>query len=61
MGGPQPLATTMNGAALLGIEVDPAHIRKRIETGYCDAMTHNLDEALALLLAAIDEDTVSGI
>jgi urocanate hydratase len=54
MGGAQPLAATMNGAALLGIEVDPARIRKRIETGYCDAMTDSLDEALAILRAAMD-------
>ncbi len=53
MGGAQPLAATMNGAAFLGIDVDPARIRKRIETGYCDAMTHNLDEALAILREAI--------
>src|ERR1700727_371520 len=49
MGGAQPLAATMNGAAFLGIDVDPARIRKRIETGYCDRMTHSLDEALAIL------------
>ena len=53
MGGAQPLAATMNGAACLGIEVDPARIRKRIETGYCDAMTDNLDEALAILREAM--------
>ncbi|MGD0363964.1 MAG: urocanate hydratase [Bryobacteraceae bacterium] len=53
MGGAQPLAATMNGATFLGIDVDPARIRKRIETGYCDAMTHNLDEALAILREAI--------
>ena len=54
MGGAQPLAATMNGAAFLGIEVDPARIRKRIETGYCDVMTHSLDEALATLRQAMD-------
>ena len=54
MGGAQPLAATMNGAAFLGIDVDPARIRKRIETGYCDAMTHSLDEALAMLRGAMD-------
>ncbi len=54
MGGAQPLAATMNGAAFLGIDVDPARIRKRIDNGYCDAMTHNLDEALAILREAID-------
>ena len=53
MGGAQPLAATMNGAAFLGIDVDAARIRKRIETGYCDAMTHSLDEALAILKAAM--------
>ena len=53
MGGAQPLAATMNGAAFLGIDVDPARIRKRIETGYCDVMTHSLDEALAILREAI--------
>jgi urocanate hydratase len=46
MGGAQPLAATMNGAAFLGIEVDPARIRKRLETGYCQRMTGSLDEAM---------------
>jgi urocanate hydratase len=51
MGGAQPLAATMNGAAFLGIDVDPARIRKRLETGYCDRMETDLDAALA----AVDE------
>src|SRR5215475_6620411 len=46
MGGAQPLAATMNGACFLGIDVDPARIEKRIQTGYCDAISYNLDEAL---------------
>jgi urocanate hydratase len=46
MGGAQPLAATMNDAAFLGVEVDPARIRKRLDTGYCDRMTADLDEAL---------------
>jgi len=33
MGGAQPLAGTLNGAALLGIEVDEARIDKRLATG----------------------------
>lgn len=49
MGGAQPLAATMNGATLLGIEVDESRIDKRIETGYCDRKTHDLDEALRWL------------
>ena len=46
MGGAQPLAGTMNGAAILVVEVDPERIRRRIETRYCDRMTDDLDEAV---------------
>jgi urocanate hydratase len=48
MGGAQPLAATLNGAVFLGIDVDEARIRRRIDKGYCDRLSHNLDEALAL-------------
>ncbi|MEP6493824.1 MAG: urocanate hydratase [bacterium] len=47
MGGAQPLAATMNGAAILGIDVDETRIDKRLETGYVDRKTRTLDEALA--------------
>ncbi len=49
MGGAQPLAATMAGAAFLGIEVDPARIRKRLKSGYCDVMAQTLDEALGIV------------
>jgi urocanate hydratase len=52
MGGAQPLAATMNGAAFLGIDVDRTRIQKRIDTGYIDMITDNLDEALKLVLDA---------
>lgn len=52
MGGAQPLAATMNGAVILGIDVDKTRIQKRIETGYCDAMTEDIDEAIKLVLEA---------
>src|SRR3989339_122097 len=52
MGGAQPLAATMNGAAFLGIDVDRSRIQKRIDTGYLDVMSENLDEALKLVLDA---------
>jgi len=52
MGGAQPLAATMNGAAFLGVEVDRSHLEKRIKTGYLDVMTDNLDDALKLVLDA---------
>jgi urocanate hydratase len=46
MGGAQPLAAAMHGAAVLAVEVDPSRIEKRIATRYCDRMTGSLDEAL---------------
>ena len=46
MGGAQPLAATMNGAAILCVEVDPSRIEKRLSTGYVDRLTHDLSEAL---------------
>src|SRR5437588_2363582 len=52
MGGAQPLAATMNGAAFLGVDVNPARIERRLKTGYLDRMTDNLDEALELIAAA---------
>ena len=55
MGGAQPLAATMNGAAFLGVEVDPARLQRRIDTGYLDTMTRNLDEAWTLVTSARDE------
>jgi urocanate hydratase len=55
MGGAQPLAATANGAAFLGVEVDPARIERRIRTRYLDLMTHSLDEALKIVLDARDQ------
>ncbi len=46
MGGAQPLAATMNGAAFLGIEVDPSRLRFRLKTRYVDVIEENLDKAL---------------
>lgn len=52
MGGAQPLAATFNGAAFLGIEVDPSRIQRRLDTGYLDKMCTDLDEALQLVIEA---------
>ncbi|MFC1795498.1 urocanate hydratase [Pseudomonadota bacterium] len=49
MGGAQPLAVTMNDGLCLAVEVDPWRIQRRVETGYCDHMSDDLDEALDLL------------
>src|SRR6185503_2104548 len=48
MGGAQPLAVTMNGGVCLAVEVDPARIQRRVDTGYCDRMVTSLDEAVTL-------------
>ena len=55
MGGAQPLAATMNGAAFLGVDVDASRIARRVETGYCDVQCERLDEALELVLRAKQE------
>ena len=52
MGGSQPLAGVMAGAAILVIEADPARIAKRLENGYLQKEAATLDEALALIEAA---------
>src|SRR5919106_2848868 len=46
MGGAQPLAATMNGAAALVVEVDPQRIARRLATRYLDEKTTSLDDAL---------------
>ncbi|MDX6543952.1 MAG: urocanate hydratase, partial [Gaiellaceae bacterium] len=55
MGGAQPLAATMAGAAILCIEVDPVRIRRRLETRYLDEAADSLDDALARVRAAAAE------
>ncbi len=52
MGGAQPLAATMNGAACLAIEVDPSRIKRRLETRYLDTSTDDLEQALRLIREA---------
>ncbi len=52
MGGAQPLAATMLDAAILGVDVDPTRIEKRLQTGYCDKMTTDLDEAMGWIREA---------
>ncbi len=52
MGGAQPLAATMAGASLLAVECRASRIERRIESGYLDRWTADLDEALALVTEA---------
>lgn len=46
MGGAQPLAGTMLDGVVLAVEVDPKRIKRRIETGYCQTLCTDLDDAL---------------
>src|SRR2546426_3481955 len=55
MGGAQPLAGTMAGAAILCVEVDPRRIERRLETRYLDEATDSLDEALPRVRSAAAE------
>jgi urocanate hydratase len=52
MGGAQPLAATFNGAVFRGIEVDRSRAQKRIDTGYLDYLTDDLNDALEKVLNA---------
>ena len=55
VGGVQPLAITMNEGVCLAVEVDPYHIQRRLETGYCDEMASTLDEALHQVREAVNQ------
>ena len=55
MGGAQPLAVTMAGGVVIGIDVDRTRIEKRIETRYCDVVLESLDEAIKIAKEAKKE------
>jgi urocanate hydratase len=55
MGGAQPLAATLAGAAILCVEVDPERIRRRLDTAYLDEAATSLDDGLARVRAAARE------
>ncbi len=46
MGGAQPLAITMNEGVCLAAEVEEWRIQKRLDTGYIDAISHDIDDAI---------------
>src|SRR5512133_102516 len=52
MGGAQPLAITMNEGVALIAEVDERRIQKRLDTGYLDTWSPDLDEALGKAMEA---------
>jgi urocanate hydratase len=61
MGGAQPLAATMAGVSLLGVEIDPTRIEKRLKTRYLDARIDDLDQALAAIHDSLKSGTPRSI
>ena len=55
MGGAQPLAATMAGAAILCVEVDQRSIDRRLEARYVDEQAPTLDDALERIRRAATE------
>ena len=48
MGGAQPLAVTMNNGVIIGVEIDPSRIQRRLETKFLDVATKSIDDALSI-------------
>jgi urocanate hydratase len=57
MGGAQPLAVTMNDGVAIIVEVDPARIRRRLDTGYVDVQAKDLNEAVVMARKALAAGT----
>jgi urocanate hydratase len=55
MGGAQPLAASLAGAASLNVEVDPHRIARRLETRYLDEVAADIDDAVTRVRRAADE------
>ncbi len=53
MGGAQPLAVAFLGGVALVVEVDEAHVDRRLASGYLEHKTHSIDEALELCNEAL--------
>jgi len=56
MGGAQPLAVTLNGGAMLIVDVDESRLRRRASKRYLDEVELDLDAALQKVLAAKAEN-----
>ena len=54
MGGAQPLAVTLNDGVVLIVDVDESRLARRVEHGYLDEYTTDLDAAVARVVAAKD-------
>lgn len=61
MGGAQPLAVTMNDGVCLAVEVDEARAKKRLETGYLQEISHDLDDCLIKVRQAVKDQKALSI
>jgi urocanate hydratase len=61
MGGAQPLAGRMAGAAILDVDVDPARAERRKAIGYLEEIAPDLDTALAMIEAAVKEKRATSV
>jgi len=61
MGGAQPLAITMNEGVGLIVEVDPAHAKRRLDSGFVDRVVNNLEEAMTLVEEFTDKEKPQSI
>jgi urocanate hydratase len=61
MGGAQPLAITMNEGVGLIVEVDPERARRRLEIGYVNAVTDDLEDAMTMVEEAIIKEEPKSI
>ncbi|MDF1634504.1 urocanate hydratase [Mycoplana sp. MJR14] len=61
MGGAQPLAGRMAGAAILCVDIDPERAEKRKAVGYLEQVAPDLDTALAMIDAAVKEKRATSI
>lgn len=61
MGGAQPLAGTLSGAAILCVEVSEERVERRIQSGYLQRRTHQLDEALEWIAEAVSTKTALSV
>ncbi|MFQ5963456.1 MAG: urocanate hydratase [Candidatus Scalinduaceae bacterium] len=56
MSGAQPLAVTMNEGVILDVEVRRERIQRKVDEGYCDRITDNIDEALEWVMDAREKE-----
>ena len=61
MGGAQPLAVTMNEGVGLVVEVDRERAQRRLEIGYVDALTDDLEDAMTMVEEAVKSGTPKSI